>query len=72
MMVVTMIKASVFNPFMAGFGSNRTKITTYLGRYMTDFCCFHLEIKKYERFYIAQYHRGLKALYKGTQTSSNT
>ena len=34
----------VFNPFTAGFGTNRTKITTYFGRYMTDFCSFYQEI----------------------------
>ena len=30
--------------FMAMFGTNRTKISTTFGCYMTDFCSFHLEI----------------------------
>jgi len=33
-----------FNPFTAGFGSNRTKITTPFGCYMTVFCSFYLGI----------------------------
>ena len=32
------------NPFMAGFGSNRTKVSPIVGFYMTDLCSFHLEI----------------------------